>query len=60
MKLKVMELLGKDYLECLLWRAGALCYMYCHTVTDGKQDGGQWDSVARQVSRILCCFVETL
>ena len=29
---KVIDLLGEELLECLAWRQGALCYMYCSTV----------------------------
>ncbi len=32
----IITALDKDLVECLHWRKGALCYMYCHTVWNDK------------------------
>ena len=32
-----MEILGKDFVECLHWRKGALIYMYCSTLQEQKE-----------------------
>ncbi|XP_072022200.1 uncharacterized protein [Amphiura filiformis] len=32
----VIESLDAEMIECLYWRKGALCYMYCHTVWTNK------------------------
>ncbi|XP_067137584.1 RAB7A-interacting MON1-CCZ1 complex subunit 1-like isoform X2 [Centruroides vittatus] len=34
----VLNTLGIDIAECLMWRKGALCYMYCHT----KYKDSEW------------------
>lgn len=33
----VLNTLGIDTAECLMWRKGALCYMYCHTKFEDKE-----------------------
>ncbi|XP_028661353.1 RAB7A-interacting MON1-CCZ1 complex subunit 1 [Erpetoichthys calabaricus] len=33
----VLAVLGKELLECLYWRRGALLYMYCYTLQQRKQ-----------------------
>ena len=37
-----LSLLDKECTECLYWRAGALLYMFCHTV----MAAGEGDAVA--------------
>ena len=36
----ILEILGEEIIECIHWRIGALCYMYCATLAqDGSRQG---------------------
>jgi len=50
-----MEILGQELNECLLWRKGALLYMYCKTVEDSTERRKSRD--AQQFRKVTDKFV---
>ncbi|CAH3176486.1 unnamed protein product [Porites evermanni] len=44
---QAIQVLGTDMVECLYWRRGALCYMYCHTVFNNapRVQLSEWDFI---------------
>lgn len=47
-----MDVLGKDFVECLHWRKGALMYMYCNTLYEQTQ------RVREELTHFLKCLEE--
>ncbi|XP_041475216.1 UPF0600 protein C5orf51 homolog [Lytechinus variegatus] len=47
-----MDILGKDYVECLHWRKGALMYMYCNTLYE------QTERVRDELTQFMQCLEE--
>ncbi|XP_071486484.1 RAB7A-interacting MON1-CCZ1 complex subunit 1-like [Diadema antillarum] len=47
-----MDVLGKDYVECLHWRKGALMYMYCNTLYE------QTERCEQELTHFLECLEE--
>lgn len=47
-----MDILGKDFVECLHWRKGALMYMYCNTLYE------QTERVKDELTQFMQCLEE--